>query len=142
MNTTENLLAYLKNADRTSLTRYRETQLKGIITDYREYMDYLIRKSGRRRLEIFRIANVRENYGYKILNGEILSGDRDRLLRILFALRVSLSECQRALKLHATAALSPYSPRDAVLIYALYHHIYDMDWINDRLLESGEAPLL
>ena len=85
MNTTENLLAYLKNADRTSLTRYRETQLKGIITDYREYMDHLIRKSGRRRLEIFRIANVRENYGYKILNGEILSGDRDRLLRILLS---------------------------------------------------------
>ncbi len=141
MNTTENLLAYLENADRSQLVRYKETQLKGCVTDYREYMDQLIRRRGRRRLDIFRIANVREHYGYKLLNGEIMAGDRDRLIRILFALRVSLAECQRALKLHTTAVLSPYSPRDAVLIYALYHKIYDMDWINDRLAETGEKPL-
>jgi len=141
MNTTDNLLAYLENADRTALSRYKVTQLKGRITDYREYMDYLIRKSGRRRLDLFRLAGVHESYGYKLLNGEIRTGDRDRLLRILISLHTTLGECQRALKLHMTAILSPYSPRDAVLIYALCHRIYDLDWIDDRLIEAGERAL-
>ena len=142
MNTTANLLSYLENADRAALFRYRETQLKGRVTDYRAYMDRLIEKSGRSRIELCRIADIRENYGYKLLSGEIQSGDRDRLIRILFALRATLAECQRALKLHTTAVLSPHSYRDAILIYALYHRIYDLELVNEWLLKEGEKPLL
>lgn len=141
MNTTENLLAYLKNADLSQLSRYRETQLKGRVTDFRDYMNRLIKRSGRRRSEIFGLADIPENYGYKILSGEIHTGDRDRLIRILLTLRASLDEFQRALKLHSTAVLSPHSPRDSVIIFALYHKFYDINWINDMLRKTGEKPI-
>ncbi|MCR5294630.1 MAG: hypothetical protein K6E30_05580 [Lachnospiraceae bacterium] len=141
MNTTDYLTQVLSQTNRSGLLRYEKTQLLNRVVNFDAYMDKLVERSGLPRKTIFQQADIPVKIGYKILRGEAYTADRNRLIRILLVLRPSLAEFQRAFTLHQTPGLTPLRQKDAVLIYALSHHIYDIEWVNSCLKELGETPI-
>lgn len=105
------------------------------------YMDAIIERTGRKRQDIFRAADIDPKYGYKLLTGEAHTADRDKLLRIFTALEMSLREVQRALEIYGAAPLYPRLRRDAVIMIAFNRGISDVDALDELLKTHGEAPL-
>lgn len=56
-------------------------------------------------------------------------------------MEMSLKEAQRALKLYGMSELYPKIKRDVLLIVAFGQKIYDIDHINDILINEDESPL-
>ena len=105
------------------------------------YIDELIADKGLKRQDIIIRANLSQKYGYKLLSGETHTTDRDKILRICISMEMTLKETQRALKLYGMNELYPKIKRDVLLIVAIGQKNYDIDAINNILIEEGEAPL-
>ena len=56
-------------------------------------------------------------------------------------MEMTLKETQRALKLYGMNELYPKIKRDVLLIVALGQKTFDIDQVNDILIQEGEAPL-
>ena len=82
-----------------------------------------------------------KKYGYKLLNGESHTKDRDTLLRIFIAMGMNLKEVQRALALYGMPGLYPKKRRDAIFIIAFNEGISSVDTVNSWLREYGETEL-
>ena len=67
--------------------------------------------------------------------------DRDKLLRLFFAMGLELPQAQRGLELYGLAALYPRKKRDAILIIAFNRGISWVDQVDDLLIQHGEPPL-
>ncbi len=108
---------------------------------FAEYMRRKLREKGRLRQDVFLAADLSENYGYKLLSEEKHTRRRDTILRLCLGARFRPEEVNEALILYGMAPLYGRFPRDAVLLSALYHGIYELREVN-RLLESLGLPLL
>lgn len=86
-------------------------------------------------------ANLPQKYGYKLLTGEAHTTNRDKLLRLCFAMELDLKQTQRALKLYGMNELYPKNQRDVILIVALGKKQYDISQIDEELKKLGLAPL-
>ncbi len=138
---TDDLLQSVTTMEQAQLSDYlKENFPKGDISFVR-YMDALIEEKGLRRQDILQRANLPQKYGYKLLSGETHTKDRDRLLRIFFAMELSLKQVQRALRLYGMAELYPKIARDVVLIVALQKKVFDVDEVNRMLQTEGFCPL-
>ena len=138
---TDSLMRILKSAKEADLTQYCETYLAPCCKSFVVYMDEIIAGKGMKRQDIFQKADIPWKYGYKLLSGEAHTKDRDKLLRLFFAMGLSLKEAQRALELYGMPALYPKNPRDAVLIIALNRGIDSVDTVNEWLRGHGQAEL-
>ncbi|MGL5259063.1 MAG: hypothetical protein ACRC7V_03035 [Lachnospiraceae bacterium] len=138
---TSNLLNILKTSSKSNLTSFEEKHLKNIETNFVSYIDTLIDQKNLKRKDIFQKADLPQKYGYKLLTGECHTKDRDKLLRIFLAMKLTLKETQRALALYGMPALYPKYKRDALLIIAINQGISSVDTINEWLLDENE-PIL
>ncbi len=137
---TDELDALLENVDPGHLDDYLEASKKFMINAPREFSYYVKDLLSEKRVklkDLYLLAGVSESYGSKILSMEKHTKDRDLILRICLAGRFSLEETNRALKLYGMSELYAKDPRDACLIVAIHHRIYDLLMIDDVLVKRG-----
>lgn len=107
--------------------------------DIRSFFDELFLKTGQKKSEVIRKANISRTYGYQIMDGRRL-GKRDYYILIGIAMSLDLSTIQRMLAITDCAALHPLIKRDAAIIFAI-NHGYDNEKIYEFMCSLELAPL-
>lgn len=138
---TSTLMNVLQSANMVDIKSYHATYLSSVCDSFPVYMDGLIRAKNLKRQDIFQRADLPQKYGYKLISGECHTSDRDKLLRIFIAMKMTLKETQRALALYGLASLYPKLRRDAIIIIAINNEITSVDAVNECLVEHEESPL-
>lgn len=108
---------------------------------FAKYLHKIISRNGLTQQEVFIQADFPERFGYKILSEEKHTKQRDFILRICYAAKMTLEETQRALILYGMAPLYPRIPRDAVLMIAFNKRCGSILEVNALLL-SHNLPAL
>lgn len=109
--------------------------------EYSSYMRSLIDEKKLRQKDIFYKADIRQDYGYKIVSGEKATKKRDIYIRICVAAEFTVEETNRILKFRWLPELYVRVKRDALIINALANEIGDVYELNDILVKNGEEPL-
>lgn len=138
---TSQLVNVLKSSHMGDIPQYQQQFLQDVPVSFAAYMDELVKAKGLKRQDIFQRADLPQKYGYKLLTGESHTVDRDKLLRIFLAMKLSLKETQRALELYGLPPLYPKKVRDAILIIAINRSIGSVDEVNEILEAHGEPTL-
>ena len=138
---TSALMEILKSADLEDIPRYSQDYLQGNTTSFASYMDAIIAAKGLKRQDLFQRADLPQKYGYKLLTGERHTTDRDKILRLFFAMNLTLKEVRRGLELYGMPMLYPKRKRDAILIIAFNLGYSSVDEVNRILAEHGEPEL-
>lgn len=135
------LMDVLKSADFQDIPQYSQAYLNDVNISFAAYMDELLLKKKLKRQDVLQKADIPQKYGYKLLTGERHTTDRDKLLRIFFAMHLTLKEARRGLELYKMPALYPKRRRDAILIIAFNKGYSSVDDVNKILSDHGEAEL-
>lgn len=138
---TDNLMTALCGANPAQVQTYIQQNFSQGQPDFVGYVDELLSQKHMKRQEVLLRANLPQKYGYKLLTGEAHTTDRDKLLRICFAMQLTLKETQRMLKLYGMNELYPKNKRDVMLIVALGRKQFDIDQINAELAAQSLQPL-
>ncbi len=124
----------------------REGELEAIIPNkqkgelFWEYVQALIQRTGKGKVEIYKRANLDRRLISKIkTNSDFLPGKRT-ILALAIAMHLSLDET-RALLEQAGYALSPSVRMDVIIRYFIEKQEYDIYSINHVLYSYGEALL-
>lgn len=105
------------------------------------YMKDLLQKKQLTQQTVFLNADIPERYGYKLLSGEKHTRQRDVILRICYAAKLSLGETQRALKKYGMPELYSKTPRDALLMILFNERPGGIIEVNRILVDHGMEPL-
>ena len=102
----------------------------------KDYWEGIIDKSGLTKSSIINKSDFSYCYFYDIINGRKIPG-KDKVVRLILAMKLSLDDCQDALRISSKSALYPKIKRDSILIFALNHSpsIYET---KDLLTKHGE----
>lgn len=138
---TDELLHTLQNADGSQVAAYLQENFLQGQPDFVGYMDALLAEKQMKRQDVLLRADLPQKYGYKLLTGETHTTDRDKLLRICFAMQLTLKQTQRVLKLYGMNELYPKNKRDVLMIVALGQRQFDMDQLDMQLKAQGLQPL-
>jgi transcriptional regulator with XRE-family HTH domain len=107
--------------------------------DTPSYLAFLIKKHGMSIQDVIRKANLSQSFGYQVFNGR-RSPTRNILLRMAFAMKLSVDETQHLLKIAQRGELYPRVRRDAAIVFCLERNCSLCD--AEELLESiDEEPL-
>lgn len=139
--TTENLMGVLSRAEPEQVQEFLREHFTDGAPSFVRYMDELLEQKGLKRREVILRAKLPQKYGYKLLTGESHTADRDKLIRICFAMELSLKQTQRVLRLYGLSELYPKNPRDVLLIAALGRREHDIDHVSEELRIAGFGPL-
>lgn len=142
--TTNTLTDILKETGLEKIEDYFDTYADSLAANERPFSAYMrdmFKKKGLLQQDIFLAADISEGYGYKLISEEKKTKQRDVILRLCIAAKFTLEETQRALKLYGMSPLYPKVKRDAVLIVAINHSIYEISDIDDSLVSYGFEPL-
>lgn len=107
--------------------------------DIKAFWDALIDKCGFSKSNIINRSDFNYRHFYDCTCGRKMP-TKDKVVRLALAMKLTLDECQEALKISGRAPLYPRIRRDSILIYAIEHHltIYKCD---ELLYECGEDEL-
>ena len=104
------------------------------------FCDFFIKKIKEKKLKqnyICSVANISYKYGNKIINGSKTTKERDTILRLCYAAKLSLSDANKCLTLYGMAPLYSHFKRDAILIDAFKTGPKEIDDINKMLKDAG-----
>lgn len=104
-----------------------------------EYLNALLKEKGLKRAAVVRAAGLNETFGYQIFTGA-RRASRDNLLKIAFALGLSLREANRLLKAGGANELYCKNRRDAIIIFALSHG-YSLQATEEELYRFDEPTI-
>jgi len=124
----------------TFYTRYAEE----MVSEEKAFSRYIrerIREKGLLQQNVFLNADIPERYGYKLISEEKRTRQRDLILRILLASRLTLQEAQKALTLYGFSVLYPRKKRDMILMIAFNKEIFDCTEADELLTANGQPPL-
>lgn len=124
----------------SSVEEYLNDNQDELITiDLRKFWAEMIEKSGMTKTEIIDRANCGYNYFYCIINGKKIPS-RDKIIELIIAMKLSLDDCQKALKFSGRAPLYPRVKRDSILIFGIRNGqtVYE---ISETLKQNGETIL-
>lgn len=138
---TDELLHTLCSAGGLQVQAYLQENFQQGQPDFVGYMDALLAEKQMKRQDVILRADLPQKYGYKLLTGETHTTDRDKLLRICFAMQLTLKQTQRVLQLYGMNELYPKNKRDVFLIVALGQKQFDMDQLDMQLKAEGLQPL-
>lgn len=114
---TEELNSILKNnKDLKSFMLQNEAEF--IEDSFSEYLSKLMAEKGIEKSKLILYAQLDKNYGYEIFRGKKLPS-RDYVIRIGIALKLSLVELNRLLRIAGKSELYPRNKRDSIIIYAI-----------------------
>jgi transcriptional regulator with XRE-family HTH domain len=135
---TEELMRLLENCHSfDELIQNTETSITDPNTP--AFLANLLEKHGLTIQYVIKKANLSPSFGYQVFNGR-RSPTRDILLRIAFAMRLTVDETQHLLKIAQRGELYPRVRRDAAIIFCLERNCSLCD--AEELLESiGETSL-
>ena len=146
---TKSLEDYLKNDDVNFDAYKNKFDIQGDLEPFHVYASNIIakkkveafgiEKKAYEKKQIFKRADIKESYGYKLLNGSgSLGNKRDIVIRIAFAADFTVDEVNRALKCAGFRPLYVKDLRDA-FIYKVFatrincRDVYELD----ELLEAN-----
>lgn len=89
--------------------------------------------------ELIARSGIERTYYYQIINGTRQPG-RDKVLLLSLAAKLTLKETQRSLELCNLGVLYPRRRRDAIISFAINHHLSVAD-TQELLLNFKELPL-
>ncbi len=104
-----------------------------------EALNALLQQKGMTKTEVFRKAELSEDYGYQIFSGLRAPG-RGKLLSLAVAMALDLSETQDLLKRAGEAPLYVKNEFDCVVIYGILHHKNVVE-INETLFDLLQKTL-
>ncbi len=135
---TQELMSMLQSSP--SLDTVLDSQFENVRDpELAEYRDELLKAHTCTIPQVINRTVLSKSFVYQIFNGSRCP-NRDILLRIAFAMELTLDETQRLLTLSQRGALYPKVRRDAAIIFCLQRKCTLMD--TSELLESiGETPL-
>lgn len=119
---TEELKTVLSQTATTEIDGYLARNAESFVAGEKAfclYMHEMLRRYGKTQQQVFLQADLPERFGYKLLSEEKRTKQRDYIIRICYAMGMTLDETQRALTLYGMAPLYPRIPRDAVLMIAI-----------------------
>lgn len=136
---TNDLMEELSGQD-TDLDRYFEENPTSFINvDIKEFWKNAVDTSSKTKSDIINKADLSYCYFYDVINGRKIPS-KDKIIRIVLAMNLSLDDCQEALRISGKSALYPRIKRDSILIYAI-NKGYSIYQTNDLLAEHGEEML-
>lgn len=137
--TTTELLKELKRQS-CSLPDYLSNHSDTFVNeDVKEFWEGIIEAKNYSKSNIINKADFSYCYFYEVINGR-KSPSKDKVVRLALAMKMTVDECQQALKVSGRSALHPKNRRDSILIYALEQKMTVIQCNN--LLEShGEDEL-
>jgi len=138
---TSDLMKILKSTEKSGFEKYEKDHLPEEPADFVAYMDAFINEKKLKRQDISQSADISRDYGYQLLSGRSRAKNRDTLLRLFFAMGLTLKEVQRALELYPQPPLYPKNRRDALLIIAFNKGNFTVDQVNEWLAAHGEPEL-
>ena len=136
---TDELLNELKqkNIDIQDYINHNENSF--IEINLRTMWEELFKKSNKSKSDIINNADISYIYFYEILQGKKIP-TKDKIVRLILAMELSLDDCQMALKYCNHAQLYPRIKRDSLIIYAIENklNLYDLQ---ELLNANGEQEL-
>ena len=142
--TTEKLNEILKKTKPEDLEVFLERNKDSLREDDLPFSVFIREKFREKRIkqqDVFLAADIPEGYGYKLISGEKHTVQRDVILRLCLGAHFSLRETQQALRLYSVSPLYPRIPRDCVFIISLNRKVYDVQEVDQFLVENGFDPL-
>lgn len=142
---TEHLLRELEQIgmNPTSLCEFQENYpIHHSFRSLSDYLNYYIAEN--RHLEtrkIFIDANISASYGNQIFNGTKKHPGKYKLIPICIAMKMSLTETNRALRLAGQAQLDPRNRLDMALIICINEKAGTMFHVNEFLIAAGLSPV-
>lgn len=127
----------IKTKDIKTYLEKNENEL--IDKDFHNYlMDVIVEKDLDNK-DIIEKSNLNRVYFYHLLSGK-RKPSRDKIIQLVFGLRLDLKETQRLLKISKMKELYSKVRRDAIIIYGINNkmNIVDLEILLD---EEGEQPL-
>lgn len=109
------------------------------LLSFSEYISSLCKQRGEVPERIIKRANIERVFGHAIFRGD-RNPSRNTVLQLAFGFDANVELAQSLLKHAGHSALYPRVPRDAAIIYCLFHHMSVAD-TQHILLELG-LPLM
>lgn len=134
----------IKHLHTNDLKRFFDKHITFYSKDYKAFSSYMrskFREKGISQKDAFKRANISEGYGYKIISQEKKTAQRDVILRLCLALRMSIDETQKALMLGGFSILCINYRRDVVIMVAINNHFFSIEEVNKFLTKYGEEML-
>ncbi len=94
----------------------------------------LIKKSELSKSDIINKSDIGYTYFYDILRGKKCPS-RDKIVRLVLAMKLGLEECQKLMKLYNWAPLYAKDKRDSAMIYAV-NNKFSVWQLDDLLVEN------
>lgn len=110
-----------------------------VVEDIKDFWEELITKKNYSKSNIINKSDFSYCYFYDVINGRKMP-TKDKVVRLALAMKMSVDECQQALKISGRSALYPKVRRDSVLIYAIEKHL-TIAQCDDLLTQHGEDEL-
>ena len=110
---TEELENILGNTSPDSIEAFLQEHSDNMIDQekpFAKYLHQIISRNGLTQQEVFIQADFPERFGYKLLSEEKRTKQRDYILRICYAAKMTLEETQRALTLYGMEYTSVHVP--------------------------------
>lgn len=136
---TEDLLEELQN-ENCKIDEYLKGNGESFVYDkIKDFWETAIEKSGYSKSNIINKSDFSYCYFYDVINGRKIPG-RDKIIRLILTMHLSMDECQEALRISGRSALYPRIKRDAIILFAISNG-YSIYQLAELLQNAGEEPL-
>ncbi len=136
---TEDLLEELQN-ENCKIDEYLKGNGESFVYDkIKDFWETAIEKSGYSKSNIINKSDFSYCYFYDVINGRKIPG-RDKIIRLILTMHLSVDECQEALRISGRSALYPRIKRDAIILFAISNG-YSIYQLSELLADAGEEPL-
>lgn len=136
---TEDLLEELQN-ENCKIDEYLKGNGESFVYDkIKDFLETAIEKSGYSKSNIINKSDFSYCYFYDVINGRKIPG-RDKIIRLILTMKLSVDECQEALRISGRSALYPRIKRDSIILFAISNG-YSIYQLSELLADAGEEPL-
>ena len=118
------------------LSNYKDTFVN---EDVKAFWENIIESKNYSKSNIINKADFSYCYFYEVINGR-KAPTKDKVVRLALAMKMTVDECQRALKVSGRSFLHPKNRRDSILIYAIEQQMTVIQ-CNNLLSDNGEDEL-
>ena len=118
-----------------------EKYSNSLIDVFVKYMRKLLNKKHLKKRDVFYLADIPVNYGYKLLLGEKRTKQRDIIIRICLVSTFSIRETQEALRLYEMPILYKKFKRDGLILEGIQKGIKEVDMLNEILERNNVSRL-
>lgn len=108
-------------------------------SDLKAHWHNLIEKSGLSSFDIINRSEFAYAYYYEVVGGKRIPS-RDKIIRLILAMHLSLDDCQKTLRICGLSELYPRFRRDSIIIYAINHELTVFE-LNELLSFQKENEL-